>query len=172
MVTEDRKRLGLFSEMSVGANITICHLKELTRGPFLQLSEERRTAEASVERLGIKTAGTTISINSLSGGNQQKCILARWLLTKPRVLLLDEPTRGIDVGAKAEIYTLLRNLCREGLGILMTSSELPELLAVCDRIMVLCEGRKTAEFSRTEATEENIMNAATDFATVAKTSRR
>jgi len=172
MVTEDRKRLGLFTEMSVGANITICHLKELTRGPFLQLSEERRTAESSIQRLGIKTAGTSIPINSLSGGNQQKCILARWLLTKPRVLLLDEPTRGIDVGAKAEIYTLLRNLCREGLGILMTSSELPELLAVCDRIMVLCEGRKTAEFSRTEATEEKIMHAATNFVTVPAAARR
>ena len=171
MVTEDRKQLGLFSQMSVAENITICHLKELTKGPFLQLTEERKTAEASVQKLGIRTAGTAIPINSLSGGNQQKCILARWLLTKPRILLLDEPTRGIDVGAKAEIYTLLRNLCRDGLGILMTSSELPELLTVCDRIMVLCDGRKTAEFSRAEATEEKIMHAATAFASTSATVR-
>jgi ABC-type sugar transport system ATPase subunit len=97
----------------------------------------------------------------LSGGNQQKCIIGRWLLTKPQVLLLDDPTRGIDVGAKAELYALIDGLCREGMGVILTSSELPELLALADRIVVLAEGRLTAEFPRDEATEQRIMEAAT-----------
>jgi ABC-type sugar transport system ATPase subunit len=97
----------------------------------------------------------------LSGGNQQKCIIGRWLLTDPEVLLLDDPTRGIDVGAKAELYTLIDRLCRQGLGVILTSSELPELLTLADRILVLAEGRLTAELSRAEATEARIMEAAT-----------
>ena len=107
-------------------------------------------------------------MTSLSGGNQQKCILARWLLIEPRLLLLDEPTRGIDVGAKSEIYQLIRRLAGQGRAIVMTSSELPELLAVADRIIVLCEGRLTAEIPRAEATEEVIMHAATRFLDRAK----
>ncbi|MCA9211290.1 MAG: sugar ABC transporter ATP-binding protein, partial [Planctomycetales bacterium] len=95
-----------------------------------------------------------------SGGNQQKCIIGRWLLTKPEVLLLDDPTRGVDVGAKAELYRLMDQLCRDGIAIILTSSELPELLTVCDRILVLSEGRLTAEFSRGEATEQKILEAA------------
>jgi ABC-type sugar transport system ATPase subunit len=110
----------------------------------------------------VKTASTNTAITSLSGGNQQKCIIGRWLLTKPQVLLLDDPTRGVDVGAKAELYRLMDRLCRDGLGIIVTSSELPELLTVCDRILVLCEGRLTGEFTRTEATEQRIMEAATN----------
>ena len=102
-------------------------------------------------------------MTSLSGGNQQKCIIARWLLVEPRLLLLDEPTRGIDVGAKSEIYQLIRRLAAQGRAIIMTSSELPELLAVADRIIVLCEGRITADIPRAEATEEVIMHAATRF---------
>jgi ABC-type sugar transport system ATPase subunit len=97
----------------------------------------------------------------LSGGNQQKCIIGRWLLTEPEILLLDDPTRGIDVGAKAELYALIDGLCREGMGVILTSSELPELLALADRIVVLAEGRLTAEFPRDEATEQRIMEAAT-----------
>ncbi len=163
LVTEDRKGLGLFDQMTVAENITINSLGELTKmflvGPFA----EKRAVADSIDRLGIKTAGGSAAITSLSGGNQQKCVLARWLRRNPRVLLLDEPTRGIDVGAKAEIYALMRKLAEEGMGILMTSSELPELLAVSDRILVLCEGRLTAEFPRDEATEEAIMTAATRF---------
>ena len=117
----------------------------------------------SIKELAIKTAGGDAPVTSLSGGNQQKCILARWLLVEPRLLLLDEPTRGIDVGAKAEIYQLIRRLAAQGRAIIMTSSELPELLAVADRIIVLCEGRITAEIPRAEATEEAIMHAATRF---------
>jgi ABC-type sugar transport system ATPase subunit len=97
----------------------------------------------------------------LSGGNQQKCIVGRWLLTHPKVLLLDDPTRGVDVGAKAELYRVIRSLCSEGLGVIVTSSELPELLTLSDRIMVLSEGRKTAEFDIQDATQEKIMEAAT-----------
>jgi ABC-type sugar transport system ATPase subunit len=160
-VTEDRKRLGLFDQMSVAANVTISHLAAVLRGPLLSRRRELAVVGESTRDLSIKAAGPDAAITSLSGGNQQKTIIARWLLTKPKVLLLDEPTRGIDVGAKAELYVLMDKLCRQGLGIIMTSSELPELLTVCDRIMVLCEGRKTAEFARGDATEEKIMQAAT-----------
>jgi len=163
LVTEDRKNLGLFDQMTVGENITIRHLNHLTRVKMVDRRAEGQAISGAIRQLGIKTAGPSAMITSLSGGNQQKCILARWLLTNPRVLLLDEPTRGIDVGAKAEIYTLIRRLVAEGMAIIMTSSELPELLAVSDRIIVLCEGRLTAELDRSEATEETIMHAATQF---------
>lgn len=161
MVTEDRKRLGLFTEMSVGENITLCTLRDLLSTGMISSGRERAIAQQTIQRLGVKTAGTGARITSLSGGNQQKCIIGRWLLTKPQVLLLDDPTRGIDVGAKAELYRLMDNLCREGLGIIITSSELPELLTVSDRIIVLNEGRLTAEFTRAEATEHKILEAAT-----------
>ncbi len=161
LVTEDRKRLGLFADMNVGANITVCALVEATTGGVLSLQREAKLAAASVEKLGVKTSGVEAPITSLSGGNQQKAIIARWLLTDPKLLLLDDPTRGVDVGAKAELYSLMDRLCREGLGIIATSSELPELLTLCDRIIVLSEGQQTAEFSREEASEERIMEAAT-----------
>jgi ribose transport system ATP-binding protein len=163
MVTEDRKTLGLFDRMTVAENITIRRLPDLTMGPLIDPRAERRAVSWSINELAIKTAGGSAPVTSLSGGNQQKCILARWLLVEPKVLLLDEPTRGIDVGAKSEIYTLIRKLAREGRAIVMTSSELPELLAVSDRIIVLCEGRLTALIPRALATEENIMQAATAF---------
>jgi ABC-type sugar transport system ATPase subunit len=161
LVTEDRKRLGLFDQMTVASNITITKLDGVRAGPLLSRRKELAVVGKSTRDLSIRTAGPDSPVTSLSGGNQQKCIIGRWLLTNPKVLLLDEPTRGIDVGAKAELYVLMDRLCRQGLGIIMTSSELPELLTVCDRIMVLCEGRKTAEFTRDEATEEKIMHAAT-----------
>ena len=163
LVTEDRKTLGLFDQMTVAENITIRRLGALAPAGLIDRRAERRAVSESIERLAIKTAGGAAPITSLSGGNQQKCILARWLLIEPRILLLDEPTRGIDVGAKAEIYALIRRLVAQGMAILMTSSELPELLTVSDRIIVLCEGRLTAELSRAEATEETIMHAATRF---------
>ena len=118
-------------------------------------------ARQAIESLGVRTAGVAAPIVTLSGGNQQKSILGRWLLTRPKVLLMDDPTRGVDVGAKAELYLLMDQLCRQGLGIIVTSSELPELLALCDRILVLCEGRLTGELSRREATEQRIMELAT-----------
>jgi len=163
MVTEDRKTLGLFDRMTVAENITIRRLPELTVGPLVDPRAENRAVAWSIKELAIKTPGGNVPVTSLSGGNQQKCILARWLLIEPKVLLLDEPTRGIDVGAKAEIYQLIRRLASQGRAIIMTSSELPELLAVSDRIIVLCEGRITAEIPRAQATEEAIMHAATSF---------
>ncbi len=161
LVTEDRKRLGLFSHMTVRENITLCTLSDLATTGFVSSSAELAATNDQIRALGIKTAGPEASILSLSGGNQQKCIVARWLLTKPRVLLLDDPTRGVDVGAKAELYRLMFQLAEQGMSIIVTSSELPELLTVSDRILVLCEGELTGEFSRAEATEQRIMEAAT-----------
>jgi ABC-type sugar transport system ATPase subunit len=161
LVTEDRKRLGLFSEMTVGQNITICSLAGSAVAGMIRQRSERRVAEDIVRKLRVKTSGIDVPITSLSGGNQQKAIIGRWLLTRPKVLLLDDPTRGVDVGAKAELYGLMDQLCRDGLGIIVTSSELPELLILCKRILVLCEGCLTAEFSRSEASEQRIMEAAT-----------
>lgn len=161
LVTEDRKRLGLFAAMNVGENISICKLNELRSGGLVSRAREWQVAGDVARKLNVKTAGLSAAITSLSGGNQQKCIIGRWLLTNPTVLLLDDPTRGVDVGAKAELYRLIDQLCRDGIGIIITSSELPELLTVSDRILVLSEGRLTAEFSRAEATEHKIMEAAT-----------
>jgi ABC-type sugar transport system ATPase subunit len=161
LVTEDRKRLGLFAAMNVGENISICTLRETGAAGFINRSREWQMAASTSQKLAIKTTGLAASIGSLSGGNQQKCIIGRWLQTQPRVLLLDDPTRGVDVGAKAELYRLIDALVRQGIAVIMTSSELPELLTVCDRILVLSEGRLTATFSRAEATEHKIMEAAT-----------
>ena len=163
LVTEDRKTLGLFTKMKVSENITIRRLEKLTKAGLIDGRAERQAVLDSIRRLLIKTDGGGAEITSLSGGNQQKCVIARWLLVNPRLLLLDEPTRGIDVGAKAEIYALIRLLAAEGMAVLMTSSELPELLTVADRILVMCEGRITADIPRAEATEEKIMHAATRF---------
>ncbi len=163
LVTEDRKSLGLFDKMRVSENITIRRLDALTRAGLVDRKAEAEAVRDSIARLLIKTDGGGAAITSLSGGNQQKCIIARWLLIGPKLLLLDEPTRGIDVGAKAEIYALIRRLAEGGMAVLMTSSELPELLTVADRILVMCEGRITADLPRAEATEESIMQAATRF---------
>ena len=161
MVTEDRKRLGLFPDLDVAGNVSLCALREALRNGLLSRTAEEQLAAGPVRDTGVKTPGLHATITGLSGGNQQKCIIGRWLLTKPEVLLLDDPTRGIDVGAKAELYTLIDGLCRQGLGVILTSSELPELLTLADRILVLAEGRLTAELARAEATEARIMEAAT-----------
>ena len=161
LVTEDRKRLGIFTAMNVGQNISICALDSTLRSGFLSRKAEQDASTSMVSKLQVKTAGLESGITSLSGGNQQKCIVGRWLLTHPKILLLDDPTRGVDVGAKSELYRLIRGLCLEGLGVIVTSSELPELLTLSDRILVLSEGRMTAEFSREEASQEKIMHAAT-----------
>jgi len=160
-VTEDRKRLGLFPDLDVAANVSLCSLADAVRGGLLSRGREEALVAAPLRETGVKTPGPHAAITGLSGGNQQKCIIGRWLLVKPRILLLDDPTRGIDVGAKAELYTLIDRLCREGLAVILTSSELPELLTLADRIMVLAEGRVAAEFPRAAATEQAIMEAAT-----------
>ena len=161
MVTEDRKRLGLFPDLDVAGNVSLCSLHDAVRGGLLSRAREEALAAGPIRETGVKTPGPGAAITGLSGGNQQKCIIGRWLLTRPRILLLDDPTRGIDVGAKAELYQLIDRLCREGLGVILTSSELPELLALADRIVVLAEGRLTAEFPRADATEQKILEAAT-----------
>jgi ABC-type sugar transport system ATPase subunit len=161
LVTEDRKRLGLFANLSVQENFSICSLEDVTRLGWISGRRESAMTRQAAEQLGVKAPDLSVPVTTLSGGNQQKAILGRWLLTRPKVLLLDDPTRGVDVGAKADLYRIMDRLCRDGLGILVTSSELPELLALCDRILVLCEGRLTGELRRQEATEQRIMELAT-----------
>ncbi len=160
-VPEDRKLQGLFLNMAVRKNIVISAMNLVTNWSFVNTSKVDRLATEFVEKLGIRTPGLRQRVRNLSGGNQQKVIIARWLTLKPKVLILDEPTRGIDVGAKAEIHTLMSQLAQEGVGILMISSELPEVLGVSDRILVMREGQVTAEFSRDEATQDGIMHTAT-----------
>ncbi|MFN0197357.1 MAG: sugar ABC transporter ATP-binding protein [Planctomycetaceae bacterium] len=161
LVPEDRKRQGLFSHMNVRENVSLCTLSEVSRAGLISVGRENALVGRAVTALGVKTNGLEEPITSLSGGNQQKCIMARWLQTKPRILLLDDPTRGVDVGAKAELYQVIDRLCEQGLGIIVTSSELPELMTLCDRILVLCEGQLTGEFSRDEFSEHRLMEAAT-----------
>ena len=161
LATEDRKRLGIFRQMTVRENMTISALSQFSDAGVISGHREQRAVQQQTDSLGIRTAGSEAMITSLSGGNQQKCMLARCLLTKPEVLLLDDPTRGVDVGAKSEIYRLMDQLSEQGVSMIVTSGELPELLAVCDRILVLSEGHLTGRFSATEATEQLIMEAAT-----------
>jgi ABC-type sugar transport system ATPase subunit len=160
LAPEDRKGEGVVLELSVAHNTTLSCLPRIERFGLLQPRRERELVGNYVSRLRVKTPSIEQRIVNLSGGNQQKVVLAKWLATEPKVLLLDEPTRGIDINAKKEIYALIDELAQSGLGVVMVSSELPEILGIADRIIVLCEGRKTAEFSRAEATEEKIVNAA------------
>ena len=161
MVPEDRKRLGVFSNLNVTENISICSLWHAIRNGLLSKEVEEGIVAKPIDQMGIKIPSLTANISELSGGNQQKCIISRWLLTNPHVLLLDDPTRGIDVGAKAELYELIDTLCQNGLAVVLTSSELPELLTLSDRIIVMAEGRVTAEFSKNDADERRVMTAAT-----------
>jgi ribose transport system ATP-binding protein len=159
-ITEDRKLEGLVSQMSVAASISLASLDQTERFGLLSTTLETRMAQNFVERLRIKTPSIQQVVENLSGGNQQKVVIAKWLATNPRILLLDEPTRGIDVNAKNEIYRLISELAQAGLAIVMVSSELPEIMAIADRIIVLSEGKQTAEFTHSQATEELIMKAA------------
>jgi ABC-type sugar transport system ATPase subunit len=160
LAPEDRKSEGLVLSMSVAENLTLATLAQATRLGLISSRRERDLAGRFVQRLGVKTSSLDQAVRNLSGGNQQKVVLAKWLAAGPKVLLLDEPTRGIDVGAKREIYALIGELAHAGLGVLMASSELPELLGIADRILVLAEGRVTAEFERGDATEEALLHAA------------
>ena len=159
-VPEDRAGHGIFSTLSVEHNLTAAVPGSIAPGWFINRKIERSISHKAVEDLSIRLASLRQPIVELSGGNQQKAILARWLLTEPDILILDEPTRGIDIGVKAEFYDMIGNLAEAGRAILLISSELPELLSLCDRILVMSEGRVTAEIPRQEATQENIMQAA------------
>jgi D-xylose transport system ATP-binding protein len=162
LVTEDRKRIGLILGQSIIQNMMISSLETVTNlWGVINQAKERSLAQDYVKRLSIKTPGLDVKIDTLSGGNQQKVILAKWLNTKPKILILDEPTRGIDVGAKVEIYNLLNKLVEEGVTVIIISSELPEVMGISDRILVMCEGEIVAELAGDEATKEMIMAYAT-----------
>jgi ABC-type sugar transport system ATPase subunit len=162
LVTEDRKRIGLILGQSIIQNMMISSLETVTNlWGVINEAKERSLAQDYVKRLSIKTPGLDVKIDTLSGGNQQKVILAKWLNTKPKVLILDEPTRGIDVGAKVEIYNLLNKLVEDGVTVIIISSELPEVMGISDRILVMCEGEIVADLARNEATKELIMAYAT-----------
>jgi ABC-type sugar transport system ATPase subunit len=157
---EDRKSQALLLLRSVKANISLAVPDRISRYKFVRASEEQRIAAALVNRLKIKTPSLDHVASNLSGGNQQKVVLARWLARRPKILILDEPTRGIDVGAKAEIYRLVAQLAAEGIALIVISSEMPELLGLADRILVMCGGRVTAQLSKEEASEEKILKFA------------
>ncbi|NLP10161.1 sugar ABC transporter ATP-binding protein [bacterium] len=161
LVTEDRKAQGLFLQLPVQWNISIAALRQVVKRWVLRHKLEKAMAQRYIDQLRIKIPSLAGAVETLSGGNQQKVILAKWMATAPSILLLDDPTRGVDVGAKAEIYHLMNQFAEQGIGVIMVSSELPEILAMSDRILVLSEGRIVAEFSREEASEEKIMTAAT-----------
>ena len=160
-LSEDRRQLGLSLPMSIAANISLPVLtRYLDRFGLVRTASERATAEGFRSRLAIRTPSVDVSVAKLSGGNQQKVMLSKWLNTHPRLLILDEPTRGIDVGAKSEVHAMIGELAAEGIGIIMISSELPEVLAMSDRVLVMREGRQMAIFDRAEASGERVMTAA------------
>jgi putative multiple sugar transport system ATP-binding protein len=157
-VTEDRKELGLVLDESILCNTTLANLPGVSKHGVIDEHEERRISEEYREALHIRTPGVFQKVLNLSGGNQQKVVLSKWLFAKPEVLILDEPTRGIDVGAKFEIYSLINQLAADGKGVIIISSEMPELLGMCDRIYVMNEGAFLGELAREEASQEKIMS--------------
>jgi ribose transport system ATP-binding protein len=161
LVPEDRKLLGLVLGMAVRENVTLANLEAVAPGGFIQPRREREAAQKYIQDLMIRTPSGEQTVRNLSGGNQQKVVLAKWLFTDSRLLIFDEPTRGIDVGSKVEIYQLMNALTAQGVGILMITSELPELLGMSDRILVMHEGRLAGELPRAEATQERVMHLAT-----------
>ncbi|HEY5628381.1 MAG TPA: sugar ABC transporter ATP-binding protein, partial [Candidatus Limnocylindrales bacterium] len=158
---EDRHQEGLVLDFSIAQNITLPILPRLFPRLLVSASKERSVAREHTERFKVRMTGVDQEVGALSGGNQQKVVLAKWLASGPRVLILDEPTRGIDIGAKVEVHRLIAELAASGLAIILISSDLPEVLAMSDRIIVLHEGRMTAEISRDQATQERVMFAAT-----------
>jgi len=160
LVTEDRKRQGLLLKLQVYFNTTISGLDRLSRGGVLNLKAEQKLVRKWIDNLRIKTPGTDFMVVNMSGGNQQKVVLARWLSLGIKVFIMDEPTRGIDVGSKSEIYQIMADLADSGVAIIMISSELPEVLGMSDRVMVMREGRMVKELSRAEASEEVVMQFA------------
>jgi len=157
-VTEDRKSLGLILEDNIQRNITLANLRDVSRNAVINEAEETRVAERFRAAMNIRTPNVFQKVMNLSGGNQQKVVLSKWLFAKPEVLILDEPTRGIDVGAKFEIYNIMNGLSRDEKGVIMISSEMPELLGMCDRIYVMSEGAFVGELSAAEASQERIMS--------------
>jgi putative multiple sugar transport system ATP-binding protein len=157
-VTEDRKALGLVLEENILRNTTLANLGGVSRNGVIDSTAERRVAEEYRKALNIRTPNVFQKVMNLSGGNQQKVVLSKWLYAEPQVLILDEPTRGIDVGAKFEIYAIVNRLADQGKGVIMISSEMPELLGMCDRIYVMSEGALVGELAVAEASQEKIMS--------------
>jgi ribose transport system ATP-binding protein len=160
-LTEDRKGQGLILDNTINFNINIASYKENSPGVFLNINRLKEIARDIIRKLAIKPPNESFTIRQLSGGNQQKVVVAKWLNTKARIFIFDEPTRGIDVGAKVEVYNIINSLVKEGAAIIMVSSELPEILGMSDRIYIMHEGRIKGEMNRHEATQENIMKVAT-----------
>lgn len=164
LLTEERRATGIFGILNIRENATISSLHKCRRGPFLSKARMKKNTDWCIDSMRVKTPNQETKIRSLSGGNQQKVILGRWLLTDPTVLLLDEPTRGIDVGAKYEIYQLIIDLAAKGKTVMMVSSEMPELLGVCDRILVMSGGKLAGEVDAAQTSQEEIMALAAKFA--------
>jgi inositol transport system ATP-binding protein len=161
LITEDRQQTGLNLKASVKDNITLVDLKNFSRfGQVIDFKKENDAADAAIAELRIKTRNRNQIVRTLSGGNQQKVVLAKWLLNEPEIIILDEPTRGIDIGAKSEIYKIITQLAAAGKTIIMISSELEEIMGLCDRAIVLAHGRITAEFTRDAFSQEEILKAA------------
>ena len=160
-LSEDRRRFGVVVQKSIIENSTLACLDEFANGPFINKAKEKKETERLIKELATKTPSADQLVMNLSGGNQQKVVIAKWLIRNSDILIFDEPTRGIDVGAKNEIYKLMNKLASEGKSIIMISSEMTEILRMSDRIVVMCEGKKTGEIRIEEATQENIMDKAT-----------
>jgi ribose transport system ATP-binding protein len=160
LVPEDRKLQGLVLPFSVQANISMASLKKITRFGFVNTSKEKEICDRQIKNLAVKTPSPNTKVVKLSGGNQQKCIMGRWFEINPDILILDEPTRGIDVGTKYEIYVLMKGIAEKGGSVIMISSELPEVLAMSNRVLTICEGRITGEFNPESDSVHDIMHAA------------
>ena len=160
MTSEDRKKESLFMNFTIKENMTISFLDSISKYGYIFASKEKRVADEFVKRLNIKPAKLEFPTLTLSGGNQQKVSIAKWLIIGPDILIMDEPTRGIEIGAKAEIYKLIKSLAEQGKGIIFVSSELPEILLLADKILVMNKGKLVGEFLNKEASEEKIMGLA------------
>jgi len=161
LITEDRKRTGLASSMAIAQNLTLANLRGVLRGALLDLKKEQEVADRFARRLRIRCKSVAQRVDHVSGGNQQKVVLGKWLFRKARIFIFDEPTRGVDVGAKAEIYRFMNELAESGAAILMISSELPEILGMTDRVLVMRAGRLVKELVTAQTTQEMIMRYAT-----------
>ena len=161
MLSEDRQRYGLVSVRDVKENVTLAGLGRVIYGGWLHRTRERRLVSSLCDRMNVKTPSLETTVGALSGGNQQKVVFAKWMLRDPEILILDEPTRGIDVGAKCEIYKIMMELAQEGKAVLLISSELPELLGMSDRIYVMAKGRVAGELVAEDASQEKVLRLAT-----------
>ena len=156
-LTEDRKKNGIFLSMSVKKNVSVAVLKELTKNGIIRDEKENKNADEQIERMKVKTQDRYQLIGSLSGGNQQKAMIGKWMAVNPELIIMDEPTRGIDVGAKSEIHFMLRELCNQGIGVILISSEMPEIIGLSDEVVVMHEGNYMGTVAGEDITESNLI---------------